>query len=242
MPKILIKEIDRTSPGAMGDYSNYAVLLVGFQGTPSSTAQLVECDTNGVYEFTSAEDFKNTIGLYAPKITKNGNTLYHYGNQMAYELLNLGYKVLFKPITSIVEITKESFWDIFKDKANYDFRFISHGLLNSEELSNTLQEVMSRMSVVKQAIAILNEVSANAEKEVSAQSTDYQAELAEKANEEYQANYYMKHEGFRRFDADSGTLGGWAYPMKVVELLNFDAAYNDGASPEFKEIVIINFK
>ena len=46
----------------------------------------------------------------------------------------------------------------------------------------------------------------------------------------------------RAKDADSGTLGGWAYPMKVVELLNFDEAYNHGAEPELKEIVIINFK
>ena len=46
----------------------------------------------------------------------------------------------------------------------------------------------------------------------------------------------------RAKDASSGTFGGWAYPMKVVELLNFDEAYNSDVSPELKEIVTITFK
>jgi hypothetical protein len=46
----------------------------------------------------------------------------------------------------------------------------------------------------------------------------------------------------RAEDADSGTLGGWTWaPMTVVELLNFDEAYNNNAAPEFKEIVTITF-
>lgn len=46
----------------------------------------------------------------------------------------------------------------------------------------------------------------------------------------------------RAEDANSGTLFGWAAPMKVVELLNFDEAYNEGADPELKLIVTITFK
>ena len=45
----------------------------------------------------------------------------------------------------------------------------------------------------------------------------------------------------RAKDANSGTLFGWQAPMKVVELLNFDEAYNNGTDPEFKEIVTITF-
>lgn len=38
----------------------------------------------------------------------------------------------------------------------------------------------------------------------------------------------------------SSTLGGWNWaPLTISELLNFDEAYNNGADPEFKEIVII---
>ena len=47
----------------------------------------------------------------------------------------------------------------------------------------------------------------------------------------------------RAEDANSGTLGGWTWaPLKVVELLNFDEAYNDGVEPEFSLIVTITIK
>lgn len=47
----------------------------------------------------------------------------------------------------------------------------------------------------------------------------------------------------RAKDADSGTLGGWTWaPLKVMELLNFDEAYNDGADPELQLVVTITIK
>ena len=47
----------------------------------------------------------------------------------------------------------------------------------------------------------------------------------------------------RAEDANSGTLGGWTWaPLRVVELLNFNEAYNNGAEPEFKLIVTITIK
>jgi hypothetical protein len=45
----------------------------------------------------------------------------------------------------------------------------------------------------------------------------------------------------RANDANSGTMFGWDAPMKVVELLNFDEAYNEGADPVFKVIMTITF-
>ena len=47
----------------------------------------------------------------------------------------------------------------------------------------------------------------------------------------------------RAEDANSGTLGGWTWaPLKVMELLNFDEAYNDGADPELQLVVTITIK
>jgi hypothetical protein len=46
----------------------------------------------------------------------------------------------------------------------------------------------------------------------------------------------------RANDANSGTLFGWDAPMKVVELLNFDEAYNNNEEPKLKEIVTITIK
>ena len=42
--------------------------------------------------------------------------------------------------------------------------------------------------------------------------------------------------------ADSVTFGGWTWaPLTVVELLNFDEAYNHGADPEYKEVATVTF-
>lgn len=141
MPKIHIKEYDKTTSGTPGDYSNHNVLIAGFKGKP--TASTVKPDSNGVYEFSSADDFEKNIGLRAPKITGGAaGDFYHYGNQMAYELLNMGYQIIYLPLDNINEVVDESKWEIFKDKANYDFRFITHGLLASNKSSENEEQAL----------------------------------------------------------------------------------------------------
>jgi len=54
----------------------------------------------------------------------------HYGNQIAHELLKLGYTVLFKRLETIESLTDASFWSPLKDKALYDFRYVVSGLLS----------------------------------------------------------------------------------------------------------------
>jgi hypothetical protein len=193
MPKILINEKDKTSPGNPNSYSNFSVLLLGFQKefTDTEMSKIIAelqaydaavaaiargdktaviptlsdntlmfkareklVDSNGVYEFSSAEDFKNTIGLRAPEITDafSDKVSCHYGNQMAYELLNMGYSIIYKPITSISELAQDSTWEIFKDKASYDFRFITHGLLESSEFSPLYNLIKGRIEEVQKAI------------------------------------------------------------------------------------------
>ena len=116
MPKILINEKDRTSPGTPGGYANFTVLVAGLAKTEVTTAEskagltvaILEerrkeaQDSNGVFEFSSAESFKNIIGLVPPEVTIDNNDaetkFYHYGNQMAYELLNMGYTILYKVV------------------------------------------------------------------------------------------------------------------------------------------------
>lgn len=45
----------------------------------------------------------------------------------------------------------------------------------------------------------------------------------------------------RAKDVDSGTFGGWRYPMHVMEVLNFNEAFNDGEEPELLEVKTIQF-
>ena len=154
MPKILINEKDYTNPGAPDGYANYSVLIAGFVG--DGDGKTVTPDSNGIYEFSSAQSFEDTIGLVAPHFEKDGVAISHYGNQMAYELLNLGYSVIYIPIdldTCAEALTNANTWEIFKDKANYDFRFITHGLLESSDTTN----VEHRSGELHEAIATLNE-------------------------------------------------------------------------------------
>lgn len=183
MPKILIKETDLTSPGTPDSYSNFAVLIAGLEKTELTQAEAADgmakiytarrakaADANGVYTFTSAEVFKDVIGLVAPKVTitykpsgganEISTTYYHYGNQMAYELLNMGYTVIYKPVErdAIADLCEESFWRDLKDKSNYDFRFVTHGLLESNELADKVAytAAVDRLADVNKAIELLN--------------------------------------------------------------------------------------
>ena len=45
----------------------------------------------------------------------------------------------------------------------------------------------------------------------------------------------------RAKDADSGTLFGWKSTMKVMEVLNFNEAFNNGEEPKLKEVQTICF-
>ncbi len=168
MPRININEKDRTSPGTPGGYSNNTVLIAGFSAYTDeeikAKANAVQADDNGIFEFESSDDFVETIGLVAPTIhtTDAGdphleaNLPVHYGNQMAYELLNMGYPVIYINLgvsyevvgseTTVVAAEKmkklgldyfDETWGIFKDKASYDFRFVSHGLLTSSEFAKS---------------------------------------------------------------------------------------------------------
>lgn len=60
-----------------------------------------------------------------------------YGNQIAYELLKLGYTVLFKKLDTIADLADDDFWSPMKDKSIYDFRYVINGLLAGNEIANS---------------------------------------------------------------------------------------------------------
>ena len=64
-------------------------------------------------------------------------TATHYGNQIAWELLGLGYTVLYKKLTSIGELSTSDFWKPLKDKSLYDFRYLISGLLGNTSAINS---------------------------------------------------------------------------------------------------------
>lgn len=181
MPKILINEKDNTSPGTPGSYANYSVLIAGYMGREAvltadaeadksgkTVADKIQPDSNGVYEFSSKQDFEDTIGFseaekkagYAD-ITTDVAGEAHYGKRMAHALLNMGYSIIYVPIKSILEdngITSEAFWDLFKDKASYDFRFISHGLLETKYDKKAYDALVARLETIKADVKKLEEI------------------------------------------------------------------------------------
>ena len=67
------------------------------------------------------------------KVGRDGAKADSYGNLMAYILLGLGYTVLYKKVTTDSDYEKDSFWEPLKDKSEYDFRYITHGLLGDSD-------------------------------------------------------------------------------------------------------------
>jgi hypothetical protein len=161
MPKILINEKDETFAGTPGRYGNYAVLITGYIGTPDTSkgGKVVSPDENGVYEFSSKSDFIATIGSATPeKIIGEEIAEYHYGNRMAEHLLNMGYPVVYRPITKISDMDNVAFWNIFRDKASYDFRFISHGLLETCYDAQEHTRLYNRKAKLKEDLKKLAEI------------------------------------------------------------------------------------
>ena len=87
---------------------------------------------------TWTDDLKGET-LYVIEPGKEGADGYeriHCGNQIAYELLGLGYKVIYKKLTNLEDLDDNDYWSALKDKSNYDFRYILTGLLNGNESAN----------------------------------------------------------------------------------------------------------
>jgi hypothetical protein len=174
MPKILINEENNTSAGTPGRYGNYSVLIAGYMGTPSQDQdKWQKPDENGVYEFNSTQAFLDTIGESAVEKKDSQEKIieYHYGNRMAYHLLNLGYTVIYKVIDSVSDMENGNFWEIFKDKASYDFRFVSHGLLEACYDATAYAALEKRLEVIDEANNILAKIEADVDTMAETNST-----------------------------------------------------------------------
>ena len=69
----------------------------------------------------------------------------HYGNQMAYLLLGLGYTVLYLKINELSDLINEATWEPLRDKSIYDFRYIVTGLIKDETAANVLCNQVSKI-------------------------------------------------------------------------------------------------
>ena len=69
----------------------------------------------------------------------------HIGNQIAYELLGLGYTVLFKKLNKGISATdqlkQQSFWEPLKDKSTYHYRYLTTGGCYDANVMERISEV-----------------------------------------------------------------------------------------------------
>ena len=153
MPKINIREFDLTKPGLPGAYRNFSVMVPGFVKS-TSAVDITMLDDNGICEFGSLADFKkfSKSSNYATlqNYRLDDETLLQVGNQITYELLSLGYTVVYKAFTKFkssnptseadwtsLSLEDEEWWMPLKDKAAYDFRYILPALLRTSSDTDT---------------------------------------------------------------------------------------------------------
>lgn len=140
-------------------YNTYANVLYTKAEAPEGThdvGYLVDYDraTEKYYKYTKVnvaeESYDSDTQYYIIEAgdeghdAKSGAANNHYGNQMAYELLGLGYTVLYKKITNVSELNNIEFWDCLRDKATYDFRYLVTGLIaNNTAANNCISDIAS---------------------------------------------------------------------------------------------------
>ena len=85
------------------------------------------------------------------------------GNQIAYELLGLGYPVLFKNINTqdVGALSDPKFWAPLKDKAAYDFRYIVTGLDPLSQDTDAAKEVNNAIIELADAVNKASDPAAN---------------------------------------------------------------------------------
>ncbi len=123
------------------------------ESTPEEEAQKTDAEkAAGIYEFVAAE--ASAIDVPA-----------HYGNQIAYELLNMGYTIYYVNMgewnaadaqnmaKAIKALGDDDFWAPLRDKTTYDFRFILTGLIEGGDADT--RAVISYMNNANRAISTL---------------------------------------------------------------------------------------
>ncbi len=99
-------------------------------------------------------NYVSNVDLYYIKTGDEGNnassTETRVGNRLAYMLIKLGYTVLYKkidPSAGEASLSKPDFWECFKDKSTYDFRYICTGGRYNPSIYKQIIQVVGKQYV-----------------------------------------------------------------------------------------------
>ena len=127
----------------------------------------IEDTETSYYELSPVTDITDLLEVYAEDqykvksdvkficvndLTKLGNdgiTFLHKGNQIAYELLGLGFPIIYKKIQpgcALDYFTSADFWDCFRDRSLYNFRYIMTGWADDQEANVAACNVLTKIA------------------------------------------------------------------------------------------------
>lgn len=109
---------------------------------------------------TTSETGSETLFAVLKYIGNDDETKPHYGNQIAYELLGLGYTVYYKEIKRIDDLTNPNWWKPLKDKSKYRFRYIISGLLGTSAAINQQMLAVAKFDPENKAFDTVEPLSA----------------------------------------------------------------------------------
>lgn len=149
---VLVDLLDQSGDSCLERTLTHSEAFVTYAGRVYKRTEIsaadgrLSCSTNsatclkGTYKKVSADDFDDSVAYCVILAGNEGNdkeTYSSFGNQIAYELIvNLGYTVLYKKLSSIEDLDSDDFWSPLKDKANYDFRYACTGLIDHNAKAN----------------------------------------------------------------------------------------------------------
>lgn len=138
--------IETTGP----DYNKNGYLLKTFTfGEGNETYKFTPVKASDLVEELQDTDAPETAGLYFKiknsKVGATNTSVDHIGNQIAYELLGLGYTVYFKVLSTnspaVKQLSDSTFWEPLKQKSVYRIRYLTSGGCYNSDVVKEMQNI-----------------------------------------------------------------------------------------------------
>ena len=132
------------------DYNKNGYLLKTFTlETGNETYKFTPVKANALVEELQEPGKLETEGLYFKiknsKVGATNTSVDHIGNQIAYELLGLGYTVYFKVLSTdspaVYQLKDPTFWEPLKQKSVYRIRYLTSGGCYDSKVVEEMQKI-----------------------------------------------------------------------------------------------------
>ena len=132
------------------DYGKNGYLLKTFTfETGNETYKFTPVKASDLKEELQETSASGTTGLYFKiknsKVGATNTSVDHIGNQIAYELLGLGYTVYFKVLSTnspaLAQLSDSKFWEPLKQKSVYRIRYLTSGGCYDSKVVEEMQKI-----------------------------------------------------------------------------------------------------